>query len=90
MVERDETSEETQKRLAQMEEEKKKAGKKRPPGKSKPEDQEPKKVKEAVLGDLMLALHLPKYSRWATSQIQFIKDRNIVDSYVGLRITALD
>lgn len=81
MLERDETPEETQRRLAQAEEEKKKL-KKRPAGKPKPEDLEPKKVKEAVLGDLSLAFTLPLYSRWVTSQIQFIKDRNIVDCYV--------
>lgn len=90
MMERDETPEETQKRLALAEEEKKKAGKKRPAGKPKPEDQEPKKVKEAVLGDLSLALPLPKYSRWVTSQIQFIKDRNIVDSYVVVFVRVID
>ena len=84
MKERDETPEETQKRLALLEEEKKKGGKKKPAGKPKAEDLESKKVKEAVLGDLSLALLLPKYSKWATSQIQFIKDRNIVDSYVVL------
>ncbi len=40
-------------------------------------------MKDVVPGNLTLDTPLPKYSKWATSQIQFIKDRSIRDSYVG-------
>jgi len=77
--ERPETEEEKQKRLAQAEDEKKKTGKKAPPSKGKAEEGEVKTIKEVVLDNLTLDGPFPKYVKWATSQIQFIKDRSIRD-----------
>ncbi len=53
-------------------------------GKAKPttEETETKLVKEVILDNLTLETVLPKYSKWATSQIQFIKDRSVRDAMV--------
>jgi len=81
-VERPETAEEAQKRAVQAEEEKKKAGKKVAPPKGKTEEVETRTVKEVMLDNLTLDAPLPKYVKWVTSQMQFIKDRSIRDAIV--------
>ena len=49
-------------------------------GKAKVEEPEIRKIKEVSVGNLTLDTLLPKYSKWVTSQIQFIKDRGIRDA----------
>jgi hypothetical protein len=52
-------------------------------GKGKVEE-EVKMVKEVVLSPLDMGPLMPLYSKWATSQLQFIKDRSIRDQIVLL------
>ena len=53
------------------------------------EESETKLIKEVVLDNLTLESVLPKHSKWATSQIQFIKDRSIRDAMVSRLTTPL-
>lgn len=76
--ERPETEEEMKKR---KEEEEKIAGKekKKPPKKGQEEEEEPQMVKVAIETNMDMGFLMPTYSKWLTSQIQFIKDRTIRD-----------
>ena len=77
--ERPETEEEMKRR---KEEEEKVAGKekKKPPKKGAEETEQPQMVSVAIETNLDMGFLMPTYSKWMTSQLQFIKDRTVRDT----------
>ena len=79
MKERDETQKEMEQRIAQaLEEAKEKKGGKQ---KGKPEPAQIQKIKEVQMENMDMKIYKPLYCKWASSQIQFIKDRGIRDCF---------
>lgn len=78
--ERPETDEEMKKR---KDEEEKAGGKekKKPPKKGQEEEKEqPQMVSVAIETNMDMGFLMPTYSKWTTSQLQFIKDRTVRDT----------
>ena len=82
-TEREETKEEMEKRKKDMLE--KQASNKKKGGKKEEFIEEmPIKIKEIKISNLELRSDMPTYSKWVTSQLQIIIDRNILDVNVTI------
>lgn len=78
--ERPETEEEMKKRKDEEEKTAGKDKKKAPPKKGAEEEESAQMVRVAIETNMDMGFLMPTYSKWMTSQIQFIKDRTIRDT----------